>query len=692
MSTKTTDRMTVNGTTYYILDKTARDAVAAEKTLREQADSAEVQNRNSAISEAIATEVTNRNSAISEAIATEVTNRTIAINTLKDAISNTTENLIVFNTDEFTMANVHGVSSGHGTFVLNGTASSEAIKAIADDFTIPAGTYYFGCVPDVTDEHIVLQLRKIVGDTDMGNIVATGNYSKFTLTESTVVRVRIHFDNGANYNGVEVCPILAKTSDWFSVHVPNQSAADYEARNKIERYAEQFRPNPSTDFDDFTEPGYYLLSSSQVYDHSPDGVARVSMLLGYKEKNTGAYFVQIYIGLAAKKMYTRRRSGSSLPGAWTAWDDFKLYDYQAQASPSSTDLDDFVDLGSYQLSSSTTYTNSPTGRSGASMLQVFTERSSSNYRVQVFFDFVNGIAYYRRRAGSPMAWGGWAMFTTAYDATERTISESYTSAAQDSQGTNTGSKLRVMSYNICRFNNDTATYISDSMLLNLKKMFYQANADILLLQEDREHIDSDSTRTSAAFVYNPVYPTGVGTGGPTIRAKEALSNTGLVYYTNGRELRYAVLTVGTDKVLLLSTHPVWNYDSTGGESAESIAARKQQYEEMFAWANGDMTLEDGGGNAVTVPTHTHCIIGMDGNCSTAQDKNNLKNAATEAGFILGNGGNIGWFVTEMRDGNSAVDNVIVSDNVIINNVESYCDWYSKLYSDHVPVVADLTLL
>ena len=291
-----------------------------------------------------------------------------------------------------------------------------------------------------------------------------------------------------------------------------------------------------------------------------------------------------------------------------------------------------------------------------------------------------------------MAWTGWTIFTTEYDATERTLPASYTSAAQTSQGTNTGNKLRVMSYNICRFNNDTTTYISDAKLLNLKKMFYQANADVLLLQEDREHIDSDSTRTSAAFVYNPVYPTGVGTGGPTIRAKDSVSNTGLVYYTNGRELRYAVLTVGTDKVLPISTHPVWNYDSTGGESAESIAARKDEYEEMMAWANGDTTLKDGSNNEITVPTHTHVIIGIDANSATAQDKTNLAGAAADAGFILGNGGAIGWFYTEMRDGNSAVDNIIVSDNVIINSIEAYNDLYTKLYSDHVPVVADVTLL
>ena len=690
MSDKTMDRMKVGGVVYKIMDEAARAAVAQEALDRAAAVEQEVLNRNSAISGAIETEVENRNAAINAAIGTEVENRNAAIAVLKNAIGETTENLIVFKEDTFTAGNVTATSTGHGSYVLSGTANVEAIHSIMDDFEMAAGTYYFGCVPEVETDGVVMQLRKIVGTSDMGNIVQTGDYTKFTLNEATKVRPRIHFNNGTNYTGVEVWPILAKVGDWYSEPVPNQSAADYVARNRIERYASQCRDNPSTDLDDFTEPGYYLLSSSQVYDHSPDSTARVSMLLGYKEQSMSNYFVQIYIGLGSRVMWIRRRSGT--PATWTSWDNFNGYDLQAQSASGVTDLDSLTIPGVYQLSAGTNYAHSPTGRAGASMIHVFGERSSSSYRVQVFFDFVGGMAYFRRYAGSPMTWTGWTIFTTEYDATERTLPASYTSAAQASQGTNTGNKLRVMSYNICRFNNDTTTYISDEKLLNLKKMFYQANADVLLLQEDREHIDSDSTRTSAAFVYNPVYPTGVGTGGPTIRAKDSVSDTGLVYYTNGRELRYAVLTVGTDKVLLISTHPVWNYDSTGGESAESIAARKAEYEEMMAWANGDTTLKDGSDNEITVPTHTHVIIGIDANCATAQDKTNLAGAAADAGFILGNGGAIGWFYTEMRDGYTAVDNIIVSDNVIINSIEAYNDMYTKLYSDHVPVVADVTLL
>ena len=40
----------------------------------------------------------------------------------------------------------------------------------------------------------------------------------------------------------------------------------------------------------------------------------------------------------------------------------------------------------------------------------------------------------------------------------------------------------------------------------------------------------------------------------------------------------------------------------------------------------------------------------------------------------------------------SIDCIFVSPNIIINNIEAYGDLFGKLYSDHVPVVADLTLL
>lgn len=611
------------------------------------------------------------------------------------AISETTSNLIVFNTDEFSVRDVHGVSSGHGTFVLDGTASMEAVMQIADDFQLPAGVYYFGCVPDVTDAGIIMQLRDIVGGVDMGNIVATGNYEKVTITSAKTVRVRIHFNNGTNYDNVEVCPILAKATDWFKDFVPHESAADYVVRNAFDLYGLQYREQPTTDMDDFTEPGVYILGANTVYDHSPDGIARVSFLICFRQKGSDLA-IQMYIAPGSKLIFIRRRAGN--PMTWESWSDFNLYNFKANTySAEETDLDNFTETGSYQLSASTSYTHSPVDGPRPSMLLVFRERSASDLRVQLYFDITNRFVYIRRKAGSPMTWSGWNVITSPTENNERSIPESFAPASNASQGANVGDKIRVMSYNICQFNNDSSVYISDSKLLNLRKMFYQANADILMLQEDREYIDSGNTKASMNYMYLPVYPTTIGAGGANIRSKMSLTNGGTVFYnTTGRVLRYAVHTIGSKVILVVSTHPIWKYNGNEGDSAESIAARKTEYEELFKWVAGAITLKNGSNVDVTVPAHTHCIIGMDGNSATATDKTNLLNEASTVRdgvyFVAGNGGAIGWYITEMRSAGSAIDNIFVSNNIIINSIESWNDWYSKLYSDHVPVVADLTLL
>ena len=85
---------------------------------------------------------------------------------------------------------------------------------------------------------------------------------------------------------------------------------------------------------------------------------------------------------------------------------------------------------------------------------------------------------------------------------------------------------------------------------------------------------------------------------------------------------------------------------------------------------------------------------MDANSATADDKTNLQTLASTNGFVLGNGGSLGWFYT-CHSGNlglMALDNIVCTDNIIINHIESYMEWWRSLYSDHVPLCADVTLL
>ena len=104
------------------------------------------------------------------------------------------------------------------------------------------------------------------------------------------------------------------------------------------------------------------------------------------------------------------------------------------------------------------------------------------------------------------------------------------------------------------------------------------------------------------------------------------------------------------------------------------------------------TLKTGSGAAKTVPRYTHCIICGDFNSLSDEDKANLKALAAERGFVLANGGAAEWMPTWQSGENAqCTDNIICSPNVRINSVKTLADRFDDLYSDHIPLLAEVEL-
>lgn len=270
-------------------------------------------------------------------------------------------------------------------------------------------------------------------------------------------------------------------------------------------------------------------------------------------------------------------------------------------------------------------------------------------------------------------------------ATKRnTYVSTFTPKAEASQGANIGDKIRISSYNVAHYNNDTATYLPDDKVFNFRKVLYKMNADIVCIQEDRETIDSGEAKDSTSYLFAPQYPNKYGTVETTIHSKMANANASYyLLFATGRRLTYSLFEIGAKKVLLVSAHPGLN-----------VADRLSDYTQLFDWLNGDLGLfaVDNTGRKY-VPEYTHAIVCMDANCSTAEDKTNLTALCNANDYVMVNGGAIGWFMTCVTSGvESAIDTIICSQNIIINNAEALNDWYEDLYSDHVPIYADLTLL
>jgi endonuclease/exonuclease/phosphatase family metal-dependent hydrolase len=123
--------------------------------------------------------------------------------------------------------------------------------------------------------------------------------------------------------------------------------------------------------------------------------------------------------------------------------------------------------------------------------------------------------------------------------------------------------------------------------------------------------------------------------------------------------------------------------------------RDIQYHELCQWVNGEIALNIyNSTETMYAPEHTHVIIGIDANSSTESDKENLLARLSAANLIPANGGRFGWVstVNTSTATPNQIDNIIVSNNIIINNFEALSSLQNTLWSDHVPVFADLTLL
>lgn len=364
-------------------------------------------------------------------------------------------------------------------------------------------------------------------------------------------------------------------------------------------------------------------------------------------------------------------------------------------------------------------------------------KADSDYLIQrLYITGGNTVAQYRefvRVRNSATNWNPWrevynkADFDTLMEKiaqADNTVSE-YTDDTFTGTTGYTGAKLRFLSYNVANYNKDTSVYISDEKRTNFKKMLSDVQADFIGLQEENSingvSEGSPGYESSHDYIYAPVYPVEYGTTTCSLKSKiSATTNYSVMRYptykpdgqddpTVGyRWLRAAIFTVNNKRVLVCSTHPVANQtvngEKTGGDSAHSIAARAQQYEAMFKWVTryvDPVTSEQyalervtPAGQFVTCGEWDYCVICGDMNCSTADDKTNLKTLAETYGFSMANGGWLGWLETCRNAAGTIVyslDNVIVSSNVVITGVRSCKSLYPDLYSDHYPLVVDVVL-
>ena len=633
-----------------------------------------------------------------ESIPEDYTALSNKVTVLEKQLGTTTENLLqLLPTASYTNHAVSIVNNYDGGFTLSGTATANGATIITPEITLPAGTYKAGYF---SNSPVNLQIRKYVDHADAGSVIQTTSSSEFTLAETTNVVARLYVANGTTYSAT-VYPALMLSSNWDSF-VANYVAKDTVARQGVNELKAHYFSIPAvpnnSDLDDLKTPGLYRIMSTYTYTHLPTELSGSNAIIQVMKMPDTQYTVQNIssYGFAIPYVVVARMFSGS-PGQWTSWAvqlDASDLEY-GKIIPTETDFDDLTEKQIYRAVSGYTYEHIPDGFKGNYTVEVIP--FTPNYILQRAMNYGNKALQIatRIKSGSPSTWSDWNNqlnineINASISINPSYTVESFTRKSYSSQGANTGLNLKVVSYNVANYNNDTSRYLPDDKLINLKKFFMNYNPDFIMMQEDTQYIDG-SSQEATPYVFNPVWPYVAGTGGPTIRSKINSTESETLRYANGRALRYALFEIEDKTLLIVSTHPSPVSDPDG------ISKRAAQYTELFNWLTHQVSMETyAGGTYVECPTYTHAIIGMDANSAYDDDKDNLETAATANGFVLANGGPLGWCVTHPENRtypDLALDNIIVSDNIIINNFATYLNQFKELYSDHVPISAGLTLL
>lgn len=366
---------------------------------------------------------------------------------------------------------------------------------------------------------------------------------------------------------------------------------------------------------------------------------------------------------------------------------------QLRDLPAGTDLDTLYQSGWYLTGYSNIFPNSPDNSAGQRIVRVYSAAESPNaYRIQEFYNQTTNKYYVRVRSGGASGtYTGWVQINKKAGSENTSVIEFNNTEILAGSSDNSGIDLTVMSYNVANYNNDTSTYISDAQIVAFKKLLSSTRPDIIGLQENAEYLDSASTKASHTYLFTPVFPHMYGPNSSSIASKITGHDVDILTFSNGRATRVIYFTINNKTLLFVSAHPVANQNGTGIASAETIAARSTQYDELMKWVHQEITLNRYGTTTpISCQNWDWCIIAGDMNSITATDRTNLADYVEARGFTMANGGWLGWIKTEKTG--YAIDNIICSPDVIINSVEVLEALAGDLYSDHYPVVSHVTLL
>lgn len=244
-------------------------------------------------------------------------------------------------------------------------------------------------------------------------------------------------------------------------------------------------------------------------------------------------------------------------------------------------------------------------------------------------------------------------------------------------------KVKVMQLNIGNFSYGAPPVgipsgVYDQKLMNWKKFFGEVDCDIIGMEEYQPYLDVERTKSTETDLFSPLYPKTYHAPGASYLAMLARykdTNYSHNQFSTGRYYIHSEVSIEGKFTDLYVVHLSPQTPSDGGD-----VKRRQEVKELVD----------------ILKTKSRFIVFGDMN---NYDREIMK-PFTDSGFKMANGGYFGWYKTWMKKNpdtgeyyleNFEIDNIIVSPNITIANVEVLYDEFDNLTTDHLPFIAELII-
>lgn len=364
------------------------------------------------------------------------------------------------------------------------------------------------------------------------------------------------------------------------------------------------------------------------------------------------------------------------------------------------DLDSYTTVGRYFSANTTvtaSLTNCPISNTGFEL--IVKKMSTSSYYEQILT--VNGVSaneqYHRIKT---TAWSKWFAVADIQDVINCDVLnpvldklDSFKSASKKT--------LKIATFNVEHYliysSRSNGIYNLPEKVMNFREFLLNNDIDILFLQECEDVIDSGRNKSAFDYLYKYFF----------LADHNVDSDTSNRYTSSARRKILTRLDFDSPSTELTSVVMPWTYrENWNGYYSWCICNLADIGRFLLINVHNfaqDNSAQETNRNSLLNALETlirnqsenydYFILAGDFNTNSQTDYTNLLNFCEEIGGTPANGGMLGWFKTSGTDRlcDYCFDNIIISSNIKFNKIECKPLWARTLFSDHIPLVATITL-